>query len=188
MYVLAVAAVLAATPPNESSDAGHVREVPLAVQVAREILTPELWDRTVNGIVAQYAAQVRAMAQQKGGTVDAGLEATLRRLYDELTPYSWAVDLEASLLQKHFTEAELVQLRDLYRSPLGMKMRDRFPEIQQDAVGLELQKLDMERIGKALRPHFHAPSTCDDSDDAPPNSAPASAAERGAGARAKPGG
>jgi hypothetical protein len=83
MYVLELAAVLAASPARESSDAGQVREVPLAVQVAREVLTPELWERTLHGIITQYAARLRAMAEQRGGTVDAGLEDTLRRIYDE---------------------------------------------------------------------------------------------------------
>lgn len=187
VHALALAAVLAAGPAREGNDARPGKEVPIAVQVARELLTPGLWDRMLNGIVAQYAAQFRAMAEKNGGTADAGLEAAMRRLYDDSIPYGEVIDLQASLFQKYFTDAELVQLRDFYRSPLGMKMRDRMPEIQQDAIALTLEKVDMQRIGEALRPHFHMPSNGEGSAAEPPKSGPPSAPEPGASQKANPG-
>jgi hypothetical protein len=174
-HALALAALLAAAPGEATPGAGSAKGTSIAAQVAREFLTPDLWERTLKGIIAQYAAQVRAAAQQSGGTVDAGLEATMRRLYDEIIPYGEVVELQASLLQKHFTNSELVKLRDFYRSPLGVKMRDRMPEIQQEALARVLQKVDMERIGEALRPHFHMPSKGDDPGAAPEKPQPSGA-------------
>jgi hypothetical protein len=111
----------------------------------------------------------------------------MRRLYDDSIPYGEVIDLQASLLQKYFTEAELVQLRDFYRSPLGRKILDRMPEIQQDAIGLTRQKVDMQRIGEALRPHFHMPSNGEGSAASPPKSEPSSAPEPDASQKANPG-
>jgi hypothetical protein len=179
VHALALAAALAAAPAVSP-------EVPVAVQLSREVLTPEMWKRTLDGMVGQYAAHFRAMAERNGGTADAGLEGALRKLYEEILPYAELVDLQASLLQKHFSEAELAELRDFYRSPLGAKMRDRMPEIAQDALGLGIQKVEgkMGRIGEALRPHFHMPRR-EDSGDPPAKPTP-SKAKQGAGGSAQP--
>jgi len=168
IHALALVAVLASVSPNRTADTRSVKNVSLAVQVAREFLTPQLWNRTVNSLVAQYAAQLRAMAARNGGTVDDGLEAALRQIYDEYLPYSAVIDLQAKLLERHFAKAELVQMRRLYRSPLGIKMRDRMPEIQQDAVQMTLQKLNAARISEVLRSHLHLPSNPAAGKDAAP--------------------
>ena len=168
---LALAAVLASAPAAATS-AGDApaKEVPVAVQVARELLTPELWSRTLDGIVTQLAGQLRGMAEQNGGTVDAGIEPELRRMYDGMMPYAEVIDMQAGLLQKYFTDPELVQLRDFYRTPLGKKVRDRMPELQQDALGYALQKVQSAGFGESLRAHVHMPG---DGADAPGEKQPA---------------
>lgn len=153
------------------------KEPPLAVRVAREFLTPDLWSRYIDATVAEYAAKYRATAEQHGATADAGLEPALRAFYVKTLPYEELLDLEASLLQKHFTEAELQELLRFYQSPLGRKMVEKMPELQRDALALEMQKLSLEEMGTVMRPHFHSkpvtparreqtPATCDEPDAA----------------------
>jgi hypothetical protein len=131
------------------------KDPPIAVRVAREILTPEFWSQYVDSTVAEYAAKYRASLEKRGGSVDAGLETALREYYAKALPYSEVLDLEASLLQKHFTEAELQELLRFWQTPLGRKMRDKTPEIRRDSLALSMQKVSLEELGAVMRPHFH---------------------------------
>jgi hypothetical protein len=122
------------------------------------------------------------MAEQNGGTVDAGLQPELRRLYDAMMPYGEVIDMQAGLLTKYFTDAELVQLRDFYRTPVGKKVRDRMPELQQDALGYALQKVQAAGFGESLRAHVHVPG---EGADAPEGKQPAGAKPAAAGKQAR---
>jgi hypothetical protein len=156
--LLAAIAVAAAALAEAQAPAGG-QDAPLAAQVAREMLTPEMWRRTVEGIVKQTAERFRAMAAQSGGSTDDGLEPAVRKLYDDLLPYGDVVQLQSDLLAKNFTAPELTQLRDFYRSPLGAKVRDRLPEMMQEGLLLGLQRVQAQqsKIDQALAPHFHPP-------------------------------
>ncbi len=130
-------------------------EPPTAVRLAREFLTAELWSRYLDGTVAEYAAKYRATVEKRGGTADAGLESAIRDYYAKTLPYEEVLDLEASLLQKHFTEPELQELLRFWQTPLGRKMRDKMPEVQRDNLALAMQKVSLEELGAVMRPHFH---------------------------------
>lgn len=149
---LALLCVIVATHPAAA------KEPPLAVQVAREFLTPEFWSRYVDASVAEYAAKYRATVEKHGGTADAGLEPALRDFYVKALPYKELLDLEASVLQKHFTESELQELLRFYRTPVGRKMLEKMPEVHRDALALAMQKFSLEELGAAMRPHFHGPA------------------------------
>jgi hypothetical protein len=130
-------------------------EPPTAIRLAREFLTPELWNRYLDGAVAEYAAKYRATVEKRGGTADAGLETAIRNYYAKALPYEEVLDLEASLLQKHFTEPELQELLRFWQTPLGGKMRDKMPEVQRDNLALAMQKVSLEDLGAVMRPNFH---------------------------------
>lgn len=97
------------------------KEPPTAVRLAREFLTPDLWSRYLDSTVAGYAAKYRATVERRGGAADAGLESAIRDYYAKALPYDEVLDLEASLLQKHFTEPELQELLRFWQTPLGRK-------------------------------------------------------------------
>ncbi len=151
------------------------KEPPLAVRVARAFLTPESWNRYVDATVAEYAAKYRAMAENHGSTADAGLEPALRAYYVKALPYEELLDLEASLLQKHFTEVELQELLRFYQTPVGRKMVEKMPEVHRDALALEMQKFSLEEWGAVMRPHFHSKAA------GPEKAGPSPAACDGAG-------
>lgn len=150
LVVLLVLALVAGPHPAAA------KELPLAVRVAREFLTPESWSRYVDATVAEYAAKHRATAEARGATADAGLEPALREFYLRALPYEEVLDLEASLLQKHFTDAELQELLRFYRTPVGRKMLEKMPEVRRDALALAMQKFSLEDLGAVMRPHFHS--------------------------------
>lgn len=156
LHTVALAVLLAAAPAPAKTAAP--KELPLAAQVAREVLTPELWNQTLEEMVPQIASQIREMVAQNGGKVDDGLEAALRKIYDRTIPYDFVVDLQAGLLEKNFTPAELAELSAFYRTPLGRKMRDRMPSVTADATAAAMQKLQGSSAEfKALEPLIHMP-------------------------------
>jgi hypothetical protein len=157
LQMLALAALLTAAPAADSTGA-PAAEASLAVQVASEWLSPERWEGLRAASAAQYVAFFRSQVEKAGGVVDDGLEAAVRTWLDEMIPFSKALDIQASLLRKHFTDVELAQLRDFYRSPLGKKVLERMPEIQKDSLGLWFQAQDMAKLREFLRPHIHRPS------------------------------
>ncbi len=131
------------------------KEPPTAVRLAREMLTPELWTRYVDVTVAEYAAKYRASMEKQGGTADAGLEPAIREYYARVWPYDEVLDMQASLLQKHFTEPELQELLRFWQSPLGLKMRDNMLDVRRDGLALSMQKVSLEELGAVMRPHLH---------------------------------
>ncbi len=159
LVVPALASAQPAPPEGSPEAAAPAKDAPVAVQVAREILTPAIWERTVAGIVKQTCDRFRAIAAQGGGSADEGLEPAVRKLYDDLLPYADVADLQAGVLAKSFSEPELLQLRDFYRSPLGQKVRDRLPEAMQETllVGLQRVQKHQAKIDEALAPHFRGP-------------------------------
>lgn len=75
------------------------------------------------------------------------MESAIRDYYARVLPYSEVLDLEASLLQEHFTEPELQELLRFWRTPLGRKMRDKMPEVRRDGFALAMQKVSLEELG-----------------------------------------
>ena len=131
------------------------KDPPTAVRLAREFLTPDLWNRYLDATVAEYAAKYRTTIEKRGGTADAGLETAIRDYYAKVLPYNEVLDLEASLLQKHFTEPELQELLRFWQTPLGRKMLEKMPDVRRDSMALAMQKVSLEDLGAVMRPHFH---------------------------------
>jgi hypothetical protein len=157
LHALVLSAVVAAAPAQNA--AALNAEAPLAVQVARELVTPELWDASLGAVIPQVAGQIREMVTHGGGTVDDGIEGAIRELYDLAIPFADVVDLQAGLLEKNFTQAELLELRTFYRTPLGRKVIARMPGLTADAMAAGMDKMrsrqgEFERV---LAPHIHMP-------------------------------
>lgn len=157
LHTVALAVLLAAPAP--AKPAAEANAPRLSVQVAREVLTPTLWSSTLDQLVPQVANQVREMVAAEGGTVDDGLEAAIRRIYDRAIPYEYVADLQAGLLEKNFTAAELGELRTFYRSPLGRKMLDRMPSITADATAAAMERIQglASEFKEQLEPLIHLP-------------------------------
>lgn len=156
IQMIALAVLLAGAPDVEAP--GTTTEETIAVQVAREWLSPARWEELRAASAAQYATFFRSQVEKSGGEVDDGLEAAVRSWLDEMIPYAKALDIQSSLLRKHFSDVELTQLRAFYRSPLGKKVLERMPEIQRDSLGLWFQEQDMSKLRAFLRPHIRLPN------------------------------
>ncbi len=154
LSTIIVAAVLAAAPAAPKQPASQETA---AVQLAREVMPLQSYQRLIDVITVQVAQQIRAVAVQNGARVDAGLDDAVRKLYVESLPYSEMVDLQAGLLEKYFSDAEIVQIRDFYRTPVGAKMRDRMPEIMQDAMAFAMQKVQgkSQEIREQMKRYIH---------------------------------
>jgi hypothetical protein len=161
LRALLAAAALPAAALAQGPAATQPQDAPLPAQVAREILTPEHWGRTFDGLVKQTTERFRAIAAQNGGSADEGLEPAVRKLYEDLLPYGDVIAIYSDVLSKNFSAPELAQLRDFYRSPVGAKVRDRMPDMVQQSLLLGLQRVQAQqaKIDAAVVPHLHAPST-----------------------------
>ncbi len=154
LSTIIVAAVLAAAPAAPKQPASQETA---AVQLAREVIPLQSYHRLIDGITVQVAQQLRAAAVQSGARIDAGFDDALRNLYVELLPYSDMVDLQARLLGKYFSDAEIVQIRDFYRTPVGAKMRDRMPDVMQDAMAFAIRRVQdkSQAIQERMKQYIH---------------------------------
>lgn len=151
---LAVATALAAAGPATAGEASRPsREQQLAVQLARLAMPEANWDQ----IVAQTRVQLREnmeLGMQQAGELPPRLRAFLAQemetFFDDLLyTYPEVLDLQAGLLVKHYTEAELDQLVDFYETPLGQKSIQVMPSVMQDAAAAGQARM-MERLPAKL--------------------------------------
>jgi uncharacterized protein len=140
---LAVAAVLAASlvavAPAGAAEKPS-RKQQLAVQLSRIALPEANWDQMIANAKEQVRASVEQSLQASGQTLPARLrkviDGELEGLFDAIMyTYPEMVDLQAGLLVKHYTEAELDQLVAFYRTPVGQKSIQVMPAVMQDAMG-----------------------------------------------------
>jgi uncharacterized protein len=153
--LLAVAALAAAValPPLARAGA-EVNAV--AVEVSRFVLPEENWNRLQQAMDDQVRQMVEHTLQQAGAKAPAELPARLAEETHKLLTYGELVDLQAGLLAKYYTEAEMKELLAFYRTPIGQKQIRVMPEMLQDVNNHMMQLLQqrlppmMERLRPLL--------------------------------------
>lgn len=128
--------VCLALAPVHARAAGPAKPEPLAVQLSRFVFPEENWNKLMGGLTAQMRQvllerlEVMADAEAAAEIGDA-IAAEVKTFFT----YQEILDIQASLLAKHYTDAELRQLFAFYRSPVGQKAIRIMPEVAQDANG-----------------------------------------------------
>ncbi len=150
------AALLAAALPCAVLAAGD--KASLAVQLSRMTMPQESWRKMMKDVSEQTRQYIESSATQAGAKIPPGFGARFADEFEKLFSSQELVDLNAGLLAKHYTEAELRQLLAFYKTPLGQKAVRIMPEVAADANGQMLAIMQqrmpamMERIKAALEP------------------------------------
>ncbi len=134
LAALALTAVLAAPVTTLAAEARASTEDP-AVALARFVLSEETWRKMQAGTAAQLQQYIEGTLRQSGSTIPAGFAARFSREYLTLVSYQEMIDLQASLLAKHYTADEVRGLLAFYATPLGQKVIRVMPEVSQDLTG-----------------------------------------------------
>ncbi len=129
--VLVPVLLLASAPRARAADAAQ--PTPIAVELARYVLPEENWNRTLAGVSRQAGQSMSQMAEQQGASVPPDLVERLMREIMNIYSYQEIIDLQASVLAKHYTEPELRELLAFYKTPIGQKTIRIMPEVVQDA-------------------------------------------------------
>ncbi len=146
-----VAAALLPSPTPAAGGGGAI-----AVELSRLVLPEASWKKMMKDVSEQTRQFVEQSAQQSGTTLPAGFGAKFSEEFGKLFTYQEMIDLNAGLLAKHYTEAELKELAAFYRTPLGQKAIRIMPEVSADVNGqmmvLMQQRMPgmMERLKTAL--------------------------------------
>lgn len=148
MSLAITAALLLAATPAAGRDASA-----LAVELSALVLPPESYRQITAQTARQVGQMVVAAAQENGQAPADGLVEEVRAGAEEMTaeimpPYQELVDLQAGLLVKHYTAAELKELLAFYRTPLGKKAIRIMPEVAADAMGW-MQSVLKQRLPEA---------------------------------------
>ncbi len=148
MHRAAAAILLAASLAPHAARAADPG--PLAVELSRLALPEENWKKMQQTGAQQVAQYLQTMIAQSGEAVPPGLPARVTEEYVRAMPtYQEMLDLQAGLLVKHYTEAELRQLLAFYRTPLGRKAIRIMPEVAADASG-QLMAMMQQRMPAVL--------------------------------------
>ncbi len=150
--VAAVLVVLAplladAAPPAEK----HAAAPPLAVELAKLSLPKANWETMMSDTVAQVREQIEGAMRQQGKEPPADTGKAIAATMAEVMPtYQEMIDLQASLLAKHYAPGELQQLVAFYRTPLGQKTIDVQPRVLRDVNAYTSTRL-AERMPQAMQ-------------------------------------
>lgn len=154
---LVAALLVSLAPAVRAGTPAPSQRAALAVELSRIALPQASWDQVWRAALAQIEQQAAAQGQ-----LPAGFAEALRAEFEGLFAYDEIVDMQAGLLAKHYTEAELQQLLAFYRTPLGQKTVRIMPEVTQDVMGqvqvLMAQRLPpmMERLQRRFAPPVKA--------------------------------
>lgn len=154
MRTAAIAALLLAF----STPAARAAETPDAIgqDLARMMMPRSTYEQVIATTEGQLRQMTAPMIQKLAPEADVqelvplfadDLQAMMRKLmpaYDEMSAF------QARMFAKHYTVAELKQLRDFYRSPLGQKSIRIMPEVMKDAMQW-MQGSLMERMPAAMQ-------------------------------------
>ncbi|WP_242392974.1 DUF2059 domain-containing protein [Anaeromyxobacter oryzisoli] len=145
LLVLLAGAARAATP---------AKPTPLAVQLARFVLPEENWNRTMDGISRQTSQYMAQAVRQQGGTLSPELLERSMKEFTKLFTYEEIIDLQAGVLAKHYTAAELKELLAFYRTPIGQKSIRIMPEVAEDVNGqmMVIMQQRMPALMERLKP------------------------------------
>jgi len=145
LSTLLLLTTLAFAPAAHAADKG----VDPAVTAARAMMPKSQWDQMWTAM----SESQRQMLAQMGG--DAKADAMMDKLTSRLKalmPYEEMVDLQAGLLKKYYTPAEIKELERFYTSPLGQKSLRTAPEMMRDVMGSVQQRIvsEMPKIMQEL--------------------------------------
>lgn len=135
MILAATAALLLTAAPAPAGDANA-----LAVELSRLVLSPESYRQISTQTGRQVGQMVASSAQEQGqdlgpGFMDEVRAGTEQMMAEMMPPYQEMVDMQAGLLVKHYTAAELKELLAFYRTTLGKKVIRIMPEVSADVMG-----------------------------------------------------
>ncbi len=154
MRVAVVAALLlvSASPAARAAESADA----MATDLARMMMPQSTYEQLVSTMDAQMRQTMAPMIQKLAPDVDpeelvpvfadelAAMVRTLMPSYDEMSA------LQAKILAKHYTVAELKELRAFYRSPLGQKSIRITPEVMKDVTSWVQSSLT-ERMPAAMQ-------------------------------------
>jgi hypothetical protein len=138
----------------------------IAVQLAREMLPYDNWQQAMKGYSAQMKLFLRQL-QRDDKTVPEETTSDFVDEYLKMFSYQEMLDIEASVLAKYYTAAEMKELLAFYRTPLGRKSIRIAPELSQDVHGqtfaLIQQRFPAFKIGVKAKADARAAesATCD---------------------------
>jgi len=130
-----------------------------AVELARQAVSPASYEAMLSGTAKLIVAQITQSVEQAGGTVSPELEAAVLEAFRRLMPYQEMLDLQAGILTKHFTAAEMGEIAAFYRTPTGLKALRVMPEASQDAMSAFMtgSQRRMAEMMEGLKPYIHMP-------------------------------
>jgi hypothetical protein len=134
LAALAVAAALLAPAASLAAETPKKKEVP-AVVLSRFVLPEETWTRMQAGTAAQLQQYIEAALRQSGTKLPVDFAARFSAEFSAILSYQEAIDLQAGVLAKHYTDGEIRELLAFYKTPLGQKLLRTMPEVSQDVNG-----------------------------------------------------
>lgn len=109
----------ARTPSHGAAHAARSQD-PLHVQLARAVFPHERWERLVAKASLELTQRL-AQASQGHFQLDPEFADRLREEYERMAPYEELIGVQARILDRQYSSAELKQLLAFYRSPLGKR-------------------------------------------------------------------
>ncbi len=151
LLVLAVLLVGAVPAGASAGDA-----VPVAVELSRLTMPEDNWNKMMRDTSEQTRQYVEASIRQAGGTLPPEFAARFAEEFGRIYTYQEIMDIQAGLLVKHYTDAELRELLAFYRTPLGRKAIRIMPEVMADVNGQVMAMLQqrMPAMLERLKPIF----------------------------------
>ncbi|HSM91719.1 MAG TPA: DUF2059 domain-containing protein [Anaeromyxobacteraceae bacterium] len=131
--ILAVTVVL--TPSANRAAEGQQAKEDQAVALSRYVLSEEAWARMQADSAGQLQQYVESSIRQSGAQVPDGFAARFAGEYARMVSYQELIDLQAGLLAKYYSAAEMTELLAFYKTPLGQKVIRTMPEVSQDVSG-----------------------------------------------------
>jgi hypothetical protein len=106
----------------------------MAVELARLALPRANWDEMLVGVGQQVVVALQQRADQKGVCLAPDFGKRVSASFAASMPYEEAIQFQAELLQKKFTQAELNDILAFYRSPTGAKAIRLMPEVMNEGM------------------------------------------------------
>lgn len=127
-------------PTSNVSGPVALKETP-AVRVAKAMMPREQWDQIWEAMASAQGQMVAQLGKEEDNGAGQRAVVLLTQKLKTLMPYEEMLDLQAGLLQKYYTAAELKQLEAFYTSDVGKKSLRISPDVMQDMMGAMQEKL-----------------------------------------------
>jgi len=142
---------LAGTVPA-SSQPELTEQRTLALQLV-ELVQPESSYRAgLQQMMDQMLPSLEAQARASGKTLPPDTKQRMNAVLLEVVPYGEMKQWSADIYARRFSSAELKQLLQFYKTPVGRKLASKLPEIMGEA-GKKVGEVLPARLPAALRRH-----------------------------------